>query len=55
MVSSDVPVVTLTKTFTNGFLTITTILRSANATDIAKMVKNFSSDGKVIEAVTTYY
>lgn len=46
---------TLTKTFTNGFLTITTILRSANATDIAKMVKNFSTDGKLIEAVTTYY
>ena len=46
---------TLTKTFTNGFLTITTILRSANATDIAKMVKNFSADGKLIEAVTTYY
>ena len=46
---------TLTKTFTNSFLTITTILRSANSTDVAKMVKNFSADGKLIEAVTTYY
>lgn len=46
---------TLTKTFTNGFLTMTTILRSSNSADIAKLVKQFSTDGKLIDTVVTYY
>lgn len=46
---------TLTKTFTDGFLTMTTILRSSNSADVAKLVKHFSTDGKLIDTTVTYY
>lgn len=45
---------TLTKTFTNGFLTMTTVLKSATGGEVARMVKTFDTTGKVIDIVTTY-
>lgn len=45
---------TLTKTFTNNFLTMTVVLKSATGGDVATMVKNFDSTGKTIDIVTTY-
>ena len=45
---------TLTKTFTNGFLTMTNVLRTDNGNEIARMVKTFASDGKTISTVVTY-
>lgn len=39
---------TLVKTFTNEFLTATTVLTDANSTELGRMVKNFSADGKTI-------
>ena len=45
---------TLTKTFTNNFLTMTTVLKSAEGGEIARMVKQFSSDGTLIDITTTY-
>jgi len=45
---------TLVKTFTNNFLTMTTVLKSAEGGEIARMVKQFSSDGTLIGITTTY-
>lgn len=45
---------TLVKTFTNNFLTMTTVLKSAEGGEIARMVKQFSSDGTLIDIITTY-
>lgn len=44
----------LVKTFSNGFLTMTTVLSSENDAEIARMVKTFSADGQLIESVVTY-
>jgi hypothetical protein len=45
---------TLVKTFTNGFLTMTNILKSSAGSEIARLVKTFDSNGKLIETVVTY-
>lgn len=45
---------TLVKTFTDGFLTMTNVLKSATGGEVARMVKRFDSTGKVIETVVTY-
>lgn len=45
---------TLVKTFTDGFLTMTNVLKSATGGEVARMVKKFDSTGKVIETVVTY-
>lgn len=45
---------TLTKTFTNGFLTMTNVLKSATGSEVARAVKTFDSDGKLISTVVTY-
>lgn len=45
---------TLTKTFTNSFLTMTTVLKSAAGAEVARAVKTFDSDGKLINTVITY-
>lgn len=45
---------TLTKTFTNNFLTMTTVLKSSEGGEIARMVKQFNSDGTLIDIITTY-
>lgn len=45
---------TLVKTFTNGFLTMTSILKSSASAEIARMVKTFDSSGKLINTVVTY-
>lgn len=45
---------TLTKTFTNGFLTMTNVLKSAAGSEVARAVKTFDSDGKLISTVVTY-
>lgn len=45
---------TLVKTFTNNFLTMTTVLKSSEGGEIARMVKQFSSDGTLIDITTTY-
>lgn len=55
IVSTAIDGRTLTKTFTDGFLTMTTILRSSNSADVAKLVKHFSTDGKLIDTTVTYY
>lgn len=44
----------LTKTFTNGFLTMTNVLKSAAGAEVARAVKTFDSDGKLISTVVTY-
>lgn len=44
----------LTKTFTNGFLTMTTVLKSSEGAEVARAVKTFDSDGKLINTVVTY-
>ncbi|MEG1525842.1 MAG: hypothetical protein RR475_12620, partial [Clostridia bacterium] len=44
----------LVKTFTNGFLTMTNVLKSSNGVDVARMVKTFDSNGKLINTVVTY-
>lgn len=46
---------TITKTFTNNFLTATTVLRSAEGAEQACMVKTFSADGKAVSTTVTYY
>lgn len=46
---------TLTKTFTNGFLTMTNVLKSSAGLEIARLVKTFDSNGKLIETVVTYF
>lgn len=45
---------TLTKTFSNSFMTMTTVLKSATGGEVATMVKTFDSTGKLINMVTTY-
>lgn len=42
---------TLTKTFTDGFLTCTTVLTDSNGSELGSLIKTFSSDGKVIDSV----
>jgi len=44
----------LTKTFTNGFLTMTNVLKSAAGAEVARAVKNFDTNGKLISTVVTY-
>ena len=44
----------LTKTFSDGFLTMTNVLKSAAGAEVARAVKTFDSDGKLISAVVTY-
>ena len=45
---------TLTKTFSDGFLTMTNVLKSAAGKEVARAVKTFDSDGKLISTVVTY-
>ena len=45
---------TLTKTFSDGFLTMTNVLKSATGAEVARAVKTFDSDGKLISTVVTY-
>ena len=45
---------TLTKTFTNNFLTMTTVLRSSTGAEVARLVKTFDATGKLIDMVVTY-
>ena len=45
---------TLTKTFSDGFLTMTNMLKSAAGAEVARAVKTFDSDGKLISTVVTY-
>lgn len=44
----------LTKTFTNGFLTMTSLLKSAAGAEVARAVKTFNADGSLISTVVTY-
>lgn len=44
---------TLIKTFTNGFLTCISVLKSAEGSEIGRMVKNFSADGSTIDTTLT--
>lgn len=44
----------LTKTFSDGFLTMTNVLKSAAGAEVARVVKTFDSDGKLISTVVTY-
>ena len=45
---------TLTKTFSDGFLTMTNVLKSAAGAEVARAVKTFDSDGKLISTDVTY-
>lgn len=45
----------LVKTFTNGFSTMTNVLKSSVGAEIARLVKTFDSNGKLIETVVTYF
>ena len=45
----------LIKTFTNGFLTMTNVLKSSVGAEIARLVKTFDTNGKLIETVVTYF
>lgn len=45
---------TLTKTFSDGFLTMTNVLKSAAGAEVARAVKTFDSDGKLISTFVTY-
>jgi hypothetical protein len=45
---------TLMKTFSDGFLTMTNVLKSAAGAEVARAVKTFDSDGKLISTVVTY-
>lgn len=45
---------TLTKTFSDGFLTMTNVLKSAAGAEVARAVKTFDSDGKLVSTVVTY-
>lgn len=45
---------TLTKIFYDGFLTMTNVLKSAAGAEVARAVKTFDSDGKLISTVVTY-
>lgn len=53
--STDSAGLTLTKTFTNNFLTITTVLTNSNGIEIGRHVKEFSADGRVIDSSITIY
>lgn len=44
----------LTRTFSDGFLTMTNVLKSAAGAEVARAVKTFDSDGKLISTVVTY-
>lgn len=44
----------LTKTFTNGFLTMTSVLKSAAGAEVARAVKTFDAEGSLISTVVTY-
>lgn len=44
----------LTKTFTNDFSTITSVLQNATGAEVARSVKIFDSNGKLISTVVTY-
>lgn len=44
---------TLVKTFTNNFLTSTTVLTSVSGGELGRLVKNISSDGKEISSEVT--
>ena len=44
----------LTKTSSDGFLTMTNVLKSAAGAEVARAVKTFDSDGKLISTVVTY-
>ena len=44
----------LTKTLSDGFLTMTNVLKSAAGAEVARAVKTFDSDGKLISTVVTY-
>lgn len=44
---------TLTKTFTNNFLTSTTVLTDMFGSELGRLVKNFSSDGRAISSEVT--
>lgn len=44
----------LTKTFSDGFLTMTNVLKSAAGAEVARAVKTFDSDGKLISTVVIY-
>lgn len=52
--STDATGQTLVKTFSSDFLTMTSILKNAEAVEIAKLVKTFDADGKLIESQVTY-
>lgn len=45
---------TLTKIFSDGFLTMTNVLKSTAGAEVARAVKTFDSDGKLISTVVTY-
>ena len=45
----------LVKTFSDDFLTITAVLIDANDVEIGRYVKEFSSDGKLVNSTTTVY
>lgn len=45
---------TLTKTFTDGFLTMTNVLKSAAGAEVARAVKTFDSSGKLISTEVIY-
>lgn len=45
---------TLTKTFSDGFLAMTNVLKSAAGAEVARAVKTFDSDGKLISTIVTY-
>ena len=44
---------TLVQTFTNDFLTITSVLKDSNGTELGRLVKNTSSDGSTITSEIT--
>lgn len=46
---------TMVKTFTNGFLTMTNVLKSSAGSEIARLVKTFDASGKIIDTVVTYF
>lgn len=46
---------TLVKTFTNEFLTSTTVLTDSNGTELGRLVKNISSDGLTITSEITLF
>lgn len=54
IVSTDSTNRTLTKTFTNNFLTVTTVLRSSEGGELARMVKEFNDEGTLINSTVTY-